>query len=91
MTKKQTQLNYVRNWLSVKGTISRNYCIDNRISIRLGALIEILRNKENWKISGKKLGNDFIYTLEEKPYVPQVKIVERLDEFGNIKRIAQYQ
>jgi hypothetical protein len=88
--RKQTQLNAVKRILTEQGKISRNDCIDNRLTIRLGAYIEILRNDEGWKIAGKKSQNDFIYTLEEKPKVPEVKIVERIDSNGNITRIAVY-
>ena len=88
MTKKQTQLNYVRNWLSVKGTISRNHCLSVYIS-RLSAYILELKNL-GWEIEGKKSGNDYVYELKSKPHVPQIKIVEKVDSSGKLTRYATY-
>jgi len=86
--RQKTQIDTVKRILSETGHISRNQCLSMFIS-RLSAYALDLRN-EGWKIEGKKSGNDYVYTLKSKPHIPQVKIIERLDEFGNIKRIAQY-
>ena len=85
--RRQTQLNIVKNYLKVKGSISRNYCLSIFIS-RLGAYVNQL-NSEGWEIEGKKSGNDYVYTLKNKPHVPEVKIVEK-EENGIIRRVAVY-
>lgn len=85
--KKQTQLNIIKNYLKVKGSISRNYCLSIFIS-RLGAHIKTLQY-EGWELEGKKVGNDYVYTLKTKLHVPEVKIVE-VNENGIIRRIAKY-
>jgi hypothetical protein len=63
--KKLTQQEQVAKSLKEQGYISRNVCIDTRLTIRLGAVIERLRNGHGWNINGKHVGSDFIYYLEK--------------------------
>jgi hypothetical protein len=65
MEKKLTQQEKVVNILKENGHVSRNACINSRLTIRLGAIIERLRNKQGMNISGKHVGSDFIYYLEQ--------------------------
>ena len=86
--RRQTQLNIVKNYLKVKGSISRNYCLSIYIS-RLGAYVNQL-NSEGWEIEGRKVENDYVYTLKNQPKVPEVKIIERIDSSGKVTRVATY-
>jgi hypothetical protein len=63
MSKKAKQLDFIRKKLLSKGSISRNYCIENRI-LRLASRIFELRDS-GMKITGKEINGDFIYTLKK--------------------------
>lgn len=65
---KQTQLQFIRNELSTRGYITRNFCLRRYIS-RLGARISDLK-KEGMNIKGENLktehGLDYIYRIVEQ-------------------------
>ena len=61
-----SQREKIIDMLKTQGYVSRNYCINNRISIRLGAIIHNLK-KDGWVLTGEKSNNDFIYWLEKSP------------------------
>lgn len=50
------------------GYIENHWCIDNRITTRLGAVIFVLK-KEGWDFIGEEIGEhkDFRYTAIKKP------------------------
>ena len=64
-----TQKNWVKDELITKGSISRNFALQNFVS-RLGAIICELK-KQGWGIRGEYVrhnwGRDFVYTLFKKP------------------------
>ncbi len=64
-----SQKTRVRDILLKHKAISRNWAIDNRLTIRLGAIIHELI-KEGMIIEGRNVkterGKDFIYYLEEQ-------------------------
>lgn len=84
---KSTQLNSIKRVLESEGKISRNWCLNNYIS-RLSAYILDLKN-EKWNIEGKKVGNDYVYTLLDKPHLPKVQIVDKWEN-GRLIRVAKY-
>lgn len=59
-----TQKERIKEILLRDGRVDNFYCIDNRITIRLGAIIERLRH-EGWEITGDYLEGtkNFCYTL----------------------------
>ena len=60
---KATQLMFIRSVLINEKSVSRNFALNNYIS-RLSAIIHHLRHKNGMAISGKWVGNDYIYSLE---------------------------
>lgn len=66
---KPTQLQFVIDQLRKDGSISRNYCLSNRIT-RLGAIVNSL-NKEGWDIQGDFVktdyGKDYVYKKLKEP------------------------
>lgn len=88
MKKKNTQLILVSDKLTKEGSISRNWCLSQYLT-RVAAYINDLKN-DGWEIQGKKVNGDYIYTLIKKHHVPQVKIVEKVDSSGNLRRYATY-
>lgn len=69
--KKQSQLNIIKQQLLDKGWISRNDCLRNFITSRLGAYICDLQ-KEGWDIKGEYTKDkDFKYTLVKSPFKKQ--------------------
>jgi len=78
--KKKTQKQKVEELLLKNGAISNFYCINNRITIRLGAIINLL-TKEGYKFEtfyGKEKGykkenwKNYYYFLKK---VPQKKLL----------------
>ncbi len=63
--KKPSQKQQVLSILKRNGSISNHYCIDTRLTTRLGAIIHKLRNEGN-DITSKMDGRDCIYTLHRK-------------------------
>lgn len=78
---KQSQSEYVISLLKNYGNVSRNHCLEQRIT-RLGAIICSL-NQNGWEIEGRfektKNGKDFIYRVLKMPfrkvvtYIPEIK------------------
>jgi len=61
--------------LNLNGKVSRNWCLDRRIT-RLGAIICLL-NKEGWNLTGKWEGNDYVYSkFNEKQAIHAKRPVE---------------
>ena len=64
-----TQLRTVRNKLKEDGFITRNYCLEMRIT-RLSAIIMVLK-EEGWDLKGSWLktehGKDFKYEVLARP------------------------
>lgn len=58
----------IKEILRKEGSIDNFYCIDNRITTRLGATIHLLR-QEGWEIEGHKIpdSKNWIYTLVSEP------------------------
>lgn len=83
--KKQSQYEYVEKLLLNYGKVSRNWCLEQRIT-RLGAIICDM-NKNGFIIKGgfekKNGGKDYVYTAEKIPYkqvkytTPENKIIIR--------------
>ena len=77
---KESQLQYVKNFLKQNGYISRNQCLQQRIT-RLGALICLL-NKMGWKIEGKWVhkngGRDYEYHLIDYPKIRKSVIINNI-------------
>ena len=61
---RQSQRILVQNKLNNTGTVTRNWCLDRRIT-RLSAIIHTLRNKYGMPIVSepKKSKTDYVYTL----------------------------
>jgi hypothetical protein len=66
MAKEKTQRERVADILLEKGQISNYTTIDTRLSIRLAAIINVLRNN-GWKIETKMEGKECIYKLVSAP------------------------
>lgn len=82
---KQTQLKFVKQALESYGEISRNFCLQNRIS-RLGAIIALLKST-GWEFVTERRYGDYVYILKDKP--KQKKTVVERDVFGNIIRVKE--
>lgn len=63
---KRTQRQKVEEILRRDGQISNFYCLDNRITIRLGAIIHLLRD-DGWDIVTEMEGANCIYKLRNVP------------------------
>jgi hypothetical protein len=62
MTQRQTILKILKE----KGVVDNYYCIDNRLTIRLGAIIEVLR-KQGYQIETKMVEKNCHYYLLNSP------------------------
>jgi len=82
---KPTQLQFVKKALESYGEISRNLCLQERIT-RLGAIIHALR-QEGWDFVTERRNGDYVYILKDKPKVRKT-VVER-DEFGSILKVKE--
>jgi hypothetical protein len=60
-----TQKQFVINQLEAKGEISRNLCLNNRIT-RLAAIINNLK-KKGWEFKEDRINGDYIYYIKAKP------------------------
>ena len=69
MKHKVTQLERVKKILMEQGTISRNYCLDTRLTTRLSEYIRALR-EEGWNIDTdeKTTKSDTLYHVKNMPY-----------------------
>lgn len=83
---KKSQLDKVREILMQERKISRNTCIDTRLTVRLSSYINQLK-KEGYGISGAKMGNDFIYYLFGAPKTLQTEVIR--NELGNIIQVIE--
>jgi hypothetical protein len=70
---KKSQLERIRGVLDRDGYISRNACLRDYIT-RLAARIADLED-EGWKFETKKVGNDFVYRVVERPKARQLTLV----------------
>ena len=79
---KQTQLNFIINQLNLNGYISRNLCLQERIT-RLGARIQDLKDS-GWEFETKYVhengGKNFYYYTKSSPYKKVVYNVEGIGE-----------
>lgn len=64
---KLSQVDRVKNILLKEGKISRNYCLDlpygDKIT-RLGAIMNVIKNRYDMAIEGKEEGHDFVYYVK---------------------------
>lgn len=60
--------------LRTDGFITNFYAIDNRISLRLGSIINRLRNK-GWKITTEMQDNNCLYRLISEPDPKQEHLI----------------
>jgi len=88
MKKQESQQTYIEHILLNYGRISRNRCLEERIT-RLGAYVNILNNS-GWEIKGryekKNGGLDFVYELISSPFK---KVIYKID--GMNKEIIRYE
>lgn len=70
----------IKEILRKEGSIDNFYCIDHRITTRLGAVIHLLRKEDGWEIEGHKIpdSKNWIYTLvsEPKKHIPEIKFID---------------
>lgn len=66
---KHSQLNFVRDQLLQHGKVSRNLCLQNRISRLSGRILDL--KHEGWSITGKNVkengGTNYYYYLIDRP------------------------
>lgn len=82
-----SQEEYIISLLKSYGTVSRNHCLEQRIT-RLASIISGLNNEENgWEIKGqyvkKNGGKDFVYSVVKMPFK---KVTYHVEGVGNISR-----
>ena len=58
-----SQLNIVKQQLLDTGKVSRNWCLQQRIT-RLAAIIAVLKNE--MEIYGKSVGGDYVYYIQKR-------------------------
>lgn len=83
---KQTQEDYIVSLLKNYGTVSRNHCLEQRIT-RLASIISGLNEGGAWDIKGqyvkKNGGKDFVYSVVKMPFK---KVTYHVEGVGNISR-----
>lgn len=77
---RKTQKQIVKELLRQQGKVDNFYCIENKITIRLGAIIERIRSEDGWVIEGgyKDGTKNWEYRLMRGPkHLIRVEYVER--------------
>ena len=87
--KKESQLEYVKKLLLNYGKVSRNHCLEQRLT-RLTSRIDDLKN-EGWEIEPKREkingGTDFVYYLKSSPYRKVMYKVEGMNPIIKFEKV----
>ena len=69
-----TQRQKIEEILLRDGQVDNYHCLDNRLTIRLGAIIHVMRN-EGYKIRSEMRNKNCVYILESTPDPEQLSFI----------------